>query len=176
MTAHVGIIGGGIAGASVAYALARADLRVTVVDAGMHTASHVPSALINPVRGQSGGVDTRAPEGMALTWALVRDVVAQGYDVPHAQSGVVRPLPDDRTRARFERHLPGQLPHEWLAHGQRPEALTDGWAHALQLPGAAGWTGRPCARHFWPPPVLRWSVTARRRGRRGPSRCRTAAR
>lgn len=138
MTPHVAVIGGGIAGASVAFALARAQLCVTVIDAGGHTASHVPSALVNPVRGQSGGVDARAPEGMALTWALVRDMVAQGYAVPHGQSGVVRPLPDDRTRTRFERNLPGQLPHRWLAHGKRPDALTDGWAHALLLPGG-GW-------------------------------------
>lgn len=132
------VVGGGIAGASVAHALAREGLRVTVVDAGMHAASHVPSALVNPVRGQSGGVDARALHGMALTWALVRDVAAQGYPVPHACSGVVRPLPDDRTRARFERNLPGTLRHRWLAREQQPEALAGCWPHALQLP-EGGW-------------------------------------
>lgn len=138
MTSDAVVIGGGIAGASVAYALTREHWRVTVVDAGMHTASHVPSALVNPVRGQSGGVDARAPEGMALTWALVRDLTAQGYMVPHARSGVVRPLPDDRTRARFERNLPEKLLHHWLDPEHRPEALTGCWPHALQLPDG-GW-------------------------------------
>ncbi|GAA5439785.1 NAD(P)/FAD-dependent oxidoreductase [Deinococcus caeni] len=135
---HVVVIGAGIAGASSAYFLARAGARVTVVDAGLHAASRVPSALINPVRGQSGGVDARALEGMAFTWALLRDLGAAGWAVPHGQTGVLRPIPDDRTRARFERNLPAALRHEWLAPADAPAPLAPGWAHALHLP-EGGW-------------------------------------
>ena len=135
---HVVVIGAGIAGASSAYFLARAGARVTVVDAGLHAASRVPSALINPVRGQSGGVDARALEGMAFTWALLRELGAAGWSVPHGQTGVLRPIPDDRARARFERNLPAALRHEWLAPADAPESLASGWAHALHLP-EGGW-------------------------------------
>ncbi|MFT2721740.1 NAD(P)/FAD-dependent oxidoreductase [Deinococcus sp. A31D244] len=135
---HVIVIGAGIAGASVAYFLARAGAQVTVVDAAQHAASRVPSALVNPVRGQSGGVDARALEGMAFTWALLRDLGAAGWAVPHEQTGVLRPIPDDRARARFERNLPGALRHEWLAPADAPESLAPGWAHALHLP-EGGW-------------------------------------
>lgn len=135
---HVVVIGAGIAGASVAYFLARAGAGVTVVDAAQHAASRVPSALVNPVRGQSGGVDARALEGMAFTWALLRDLVAAGWAVPHGQTGVLRPIPDDRARARFERNLPAALRHEWLTPADAPESLAPGWAHALHLP-EGGW-------------------------------------
>lgn len=129
------VIGAGIAGASLAYFLSKAGVQVTVIDAAQHTASHVPSALINPVRGQSGQVDADALAGMHFTWALIRELEAQGYAVPHGQTGVLRPVPDDKTRAKFERHLPADLAHEWVT----PSApLRGDWEHVLWLP-AAGW-------------------------------------
>lgn len=135
---HVLVIGGGIAGASVAYFAARGGARVTVVDAGMHAASHVPSALVNPVRGQAGQVDEQAAEGLRLTWALVAALEEAGARVPHGQTGVLRPVPDDRTRQKFERNLPPQMPHEWLAPAAVPVSLSPGWAHVLHLP-EGGW-------------------------------------
>ena len=132
---EVTIIGGGIAGSSLAYFLARAGARVTLVDAGQHAASHVPAALLNPVRGQSGQVDGRALEGLAATWALLDELTAAGHDIPHGRQGVLRPLPDEKTRRKFERHLPAELPHEW--RGVDPP-LTAGWHSALYLP-EGGW-------------------------------------
>ncbi|KEF35541.1 oxidoreductase [Deinococcus sp. RL] len=132
------VVGGGVAGAAVAYFAARGGARVTIVDAGEHAASHVPSALLNPVRGQSGGVDERALEGLALTWALVRELEGAGWRVPHGQAGVLRPVPDERTRARFVRHLPPALPHRWLTPEAFPVPLAPGWPQALWLP-EGGW-------------------------------------
>ncbi|WP_075831781.1 NAD(P)/FAD-dependent oxidoreductase [Deinococcus marmoris] len=132
------VIGGGIAGASVAYFLSRLGAQVTVIDAGLHAASSVPSALINPVRGQSGGVDARALEGMRLTWELLRELEAAGFHVPHGQTGMLRPVPDDKARARFERNLPPELPHRWLSRDELPVPLPPAWAHALWLP-EGGW-------------------------------------
>lgn len=132
------VVGGGVAGASVAYFVARGGAQVTVVDAGVHAASHVPSALLNPVRGQSGQVDGRAPQGLALTWALVRELEAAGWPIPHGQEGVLRPVPDERTRAKFARNLPPALPHRWLTPGEVPVLLSPGWPHALLI-AEGGW-------------------------------------
>lgn len=132
------VIGAGIAGASVAYFLSQAGFAVTVVDARQHTASHVPSALLNPVRGQSGQVDEQAIQGMRFTWGLVAELTSQGFDIPHGQDGVLRPIPDDKTRAKFERNLPATLKAEWLSPADSPEPLSPGWAHVLHLP-EAGW-------------------------------------
>lgn len=131
-------MGGGVAGASVAYFAARGGARVTVVDAGAHAASHVPSALLNPVRGQSGQVNGRALEGLALTWEVVRGLEAAGWPVHHGQAGVLRPVPDERTRAKFERNLPPALSHRWLTPGEVPVPLAPGWPHALLIPDG-GW-------------------------------------
>ncbi|WP_103127599.1 NAD(P)/FAD-dependent oxidoreductase [Deinococcus aerius] len=135
---HLLVIGGGVAGASVASFAAREGARVTVVDAGRHPASHVPSALVNPVRGQSGQVDPRALEGMHLTWALVDGLREAGVHVPHGREGVLRPVPDDRVRQKFGRNLPPELPHVWLAPEAAPVPLAPGWAHVLHLP-EGGW-------------------------------------
>ncbi|UQN07901.1 FAD-binding oxidoreductase [Deinococcus sp. QL22] len=132
------VIGAGVAGASVAYFLASAGARVTVLDAGFSTASTVPAALLNPVRGQSGAVDAGAVEGMALTWALVQALTDAGYDVPYGKTGVLRPVPDVRTRARFEKRLPADLAHNWLTPGDSPVPLSPGWDAVLHLP-AGGW-------------------------------------
>ena len=136
------VIGAGIAGASVAYFLSQAGFAVTVMDAGVHAASHVPSALINPVRGQSGQVDAKAIEGMHFTWNLIRELTAQGFNIPHGQDGVLRPIPDNKTRAKFERNLPAELKTEWLSPTESPEPLSPGWAHVLRLP-EAGWVDGP---------------------------------
>lgn len=131
-------MGGGVAGAAVAYFTARGGARVTVVDAGVHAASHVPSALLNPVRGQSGQVDGRALDGLALTWALVRELEMAGWSIPHGQEGVLRPVPDERTRAKFAWNLPPALSHRWLTPGEFPVPLSPGWPHALLIP-EGGW-------------------------------------
>ncbi len=132
---HAPVVGAGIAGASVAYFLSKRGVQVTVMDAGRHTASHVPSALINPVRGQSGQVDEDALAGMHLTWALIKELEGQGHAIPHGLTGVLRPVPDDKTRAKFEKSLPPELRHEWVVPAP---PLRPGWAHVLHLP-EAGW-------------------------------------
>ncbi len=132
------VIGGGIAGASVAYFLAKAGWQITLIDAEFHAASQVPSALINPVRGQSGGVDTKALAGMQFTWQLIAQLTAAGYVIPHGQTGVLRPIPDQRVRERFERNLPTELNHQWLEPNEFPTQLADNWPSALWLP-EGGW-------------------------------------
>ncbi|MGY2893616.1 FAD-dependent oxidoreductase [Deinococcus sp. UYEF24] len=153
------VIGGGIAGAAVAYFASRAGWAVTVLEAGSGRASDVPTALLNPVRGQSGQVDARALEGLRLSWSLIHRLSAQGYQIPHEQRGVLRPLATDAARAKFEHHLPTDLPHRWLSPtepqspgGSAPvwpvqdwpaqKWLAPGWPHLLFLP-EGGWVSGP---------------------------------
>ena len=143
------VIGGGVAGSSVAYFAARAGWTVTVLDAGSGRASDVPTALLNPVRGQSGRVDARALEGLRLSWSLIRQLSVQGHQIPHEQRGVLRPLGTDAARTRFECHLPTELPHRWLTATETlshdwsaHDWLAPGWPHLLFLP-EGGWVSGP---------------------------------
>jgi glycine/D-amino acid oxidase-like deaminating enzyme len=108
------ILGGGIAGSSLAYLAARAGHRVTLVDAGREASSSVPSALINPVRGQGGQVVERGLKGMRFTWSVLEDLEKQGFAVPHARAGVLRPVPDLKTFEKWQSRIPEDLPHHWL--------------------------------------------------------------
>lgn len=140
--ARILVIGGGVAGASVAYFAAQAGGNVTVIDAGQARASDVPTALLNPVRGQSGQVEPRSLAGLHLSWALIRQLGAQGYPVVHEQQGVVRPLATDLARSKFERHLPPELLHHWLQPDKVPIALAPGWPHLLAVE-EGGWLSGP---------------------------------
>ncbi len=132
------VIGGGIAGASVAYFAARSGWAVTLLDAAEARASDVPAALLDPARGQSGRMDVRALEGLRLSWSLIRRLEARGHRIPHEHNGVLRPLASDLARAKFERHLPPELPHHWLTAARSPAPLAPGWPHLLLLP-EGGW-------------------------------------
>lgn len=133
------MVGAGIAGASVAYFLSRAGVSVTVADLGQHTASHVPSALVNPVRGQSGQGDARAVAGMRRTWQLLDELTRHEYAVPHAKTGVWRPVPDEKTRNRFIANLPTDL----AAHWQAPQPpLHSHWQSVLVIE-EGGWLAGP---------------------------------
>ena len=133
------ILGGGIAGSSLAYLAARAGHNITLVDAAQHASSSVPSALINPVRGQGGQSVPRGLEGMNFTWALVDDLEQRGFPVAHARAGVLRPVPDEKTFDKWQDRIPAELPHRWL----ETEALTDQnlkahWHRVLEVSGG-GW-------------------------------------
>ncbi|MBB6097711.1 glycine/D-amino acid oxidase-like deaminating enzyme [Deinobacterium chartae] len=133
------VIGGGIAGSSLSYLAARAGLRVTLIDAAQARASDVPSALLNPVRGQGGRVEARALEGLRYTWALLAALEEAGYPVPHGRSGVLRPVPDPATQAKWSARLPAGLPHRWREPQELSEVgLGPAWHAVLELP-EGGW-------------------------------------
>ena len=132
------MIGGGIAGASVAYFAGRKGSAVTLIDAGQGRASDVPSALLNPVRGQTGRVDPRSLAGLHLSWSLIADLGAAGHPVPHEVSGVLRPFASDEAQSKAQGHLPAGLAHHWLSPDEVPFRLAAGWPHLLWLP-EGGW-------------------------------------
>ncbi|WP_293910178.1 FAD-dependent oxidoreductase [Deinococcus sp.] len=126
------VIGGGMAGASVAYCAAQCGLTVTLLDAGSPRSSDVPAALLNPVRGQSGSAPAQSLDGLRCTWALIAELEQAGFSVPHGQTGVLRPVPDARTERKWRANLPGELTHTW----RDPEQ--PGWHRVLEIP-EGGW-------------------------------------
>ncbi|AWN24660.1 FAD-dependent oxidoreductase [Deinococcus irradiatisoli] len=130
------MVGGGIAGASAAYFAAHSGWAVTLLDAGEGRASDVPAALLNPVRGQSGHVEPRSLAGLRCTWALIAELEAAGHPVAHGRTGVRRPVPDEKTRRKWQARLPAELPHVW----RDPAGLPSGWHSVLDLP-EGGWVG-----------------------------------
>ncbi len=133
------ILGGGIAGSSLAYLAARAGHSVTLLDAGRDASSSVPSALINPVRGQGGQTVERGLEGMDFTWNLVDELERAGFGVPHARAGVLRPVPDQKTFDKWQTRIPQELPHRWLETSDLDgQNLQSHWHKVLEVSGG-GW-------------------------------------
>ncbi len=87
------IVGGGIAGWSAAHVAARRGRHVTVVDEGVHRASDLPIALVNPLRGHAGRLVPRGVEGMVATFDLIDRLRADGHAIA-AGRGLHRPLVD----------------------------------------------------------------------------------
>lgn len=87
---RVGIVGAGIAGASVAYVAARAGASVTVFDpAPEQGASHVPRAMVHPFGGRRAAASRRRVEAfhMTLEWAAELQ--------PEAKTGILRVATDE---------------------------------------------------------------------------------
>lgn len=95
------VVGGGVAGWSLAYFAARDGADVLLLDAGLPAASRVPLALVNPVRGQGGRSSAVDRAGAAFTWELVAALRAAGHPVQAAPDPVLRPLPDAGTAERW---------------------------------------------------------------------------
>ncbi len=138
--ADVLIVGGGIAGWSAAYFAARTGRDVILVDAGLHRASDLPIALVNPLRGKTGRLVPRGIEGMRASFALIDALQDAGHRVEQGR-GLFRPLIDVAARARgrdyWKEILPEDFVFEW--HDRAPASL--GLAQpvpALYLP-EAGW-------------------------------------
>ena len=122
--ADVLIIGGGIAGWAAAYFAARAGRDVTLIDVGLHRASDLPIALVNPLRGKTGRLVPRGIEGTRASFALIDTLRDAGHRIEHGR-GLFRPLIDVATRAREYDHwkalLPEDFAYEW--HDAAPSFL-----------------------------------------------------
>jgi len=132
------IIGAGIAGAAAAYFAAQRGFAVTLIDAGQGTASLVPTALINPVRGRAGKIIDGGASAARFTFSLVSSLLAAGHVIPHGL-GLWRPVPDLATRQSWQEALAKvpDLPHSW--HEVPFElGLKEEWHSALFLP-ESGW-------------------------------------
>ncbi len=103
------IVGGGVVGMSLAYALGRRALPALLLERGRigrQGASSGPAALINPQRGSSARAHPDDLAGARAFWRVVEELRAQGLDPGAERSGVLRIAPSER-RARAWRRLEG---------------------------------------------------------------------
>ncbi len=122
--ADVLIVGGGIAGWSAAWFASRRGRDVTLVDEGVHRASDVPVALVNPLRGRVGRLVARGVDGMHATFALVDALRRDGHAIAGAR-GLYRPLigryDEFATEAYWRATIGAALDFDW--HDRAPTAL-----------------------------------------------------
>ncbi|MEJ2289799.1 MAG: FAD-dependent oxidoreductase [Deinococcales bacterium] len=132
----VAVVGGGIAGLSLTYALARRGCPVVVFERGRigaQGASSGPAALLNPHRGHSARAHEQDLAGLAAFWQLAARLEEQGFDAGAARSGVLRIAPSER-RARAWRRLPGV---RWLEPDEVPAPYRA--PHGALLAEDGGW-------------------------------------
>ena len=122
------VVGAGLAGATVAAALARRGWQVTVLDGAAQPAagaSSLPVGLIAPRVSRDDNPASRLSRaGMRATLALCRDLLQPGED--WALTGVLELRPDG---------APG-LPHDWPAEGRHWS--TDYWTNSESAAWSAG--------------------------------------
>ena len=113
------IIGGGVAGCALTYALAKRGAQVTLLERGEignMGASSVPVALLNPYRGRSARASELDLAGLAATAQLVGELELSGLDHGVHQSGVLRIAPNTK-QAKTWRKREGV---KWLDSGEVP--------------------------------------------------------
>jgi glycine/D-amino acid oxidase-like deaminating enzyme len=156
---RVAVVGGGVMGASLARAFARAGHAVAWWAAELgDAASGVPVALLNPYRGRSGRAHPDDLAGLRVTWRWEAELRAAGLRPGAHCSGVLR-LADGARQARAFARVPGlralaadALPAPFRsAHGGAWAA--DGgwldpraWLGALASDAAAHAASRQCQR------------------------------
>ncbi len=122
--ADVLVVGGGIAGWCAAWSAARRGRSVTVVDEGVHRASDLPAALVNPLRGRHGRLVARGVDGMHATFALIDALRADGHPIV-VERGLYRPLidrhDDGATEAYWRAAIGSRLAFDW--HPRAPAVL-----------------------------------------------------
>lgn len=86
------VVGGGVAGVTLALELARRRASVVLLESGPGPAgaSTVPAALLNPHRGRTARARPTDLAGLAATWRLVAELEARGLDHGARRSGVLR--------------------------------------------------------------------------------------
>lgn len=135
------VVGAGIAGATLARAVALAGLQCVLIDegeAGPAGASLVPAALLNPNRGRSGRASAADVAGLAAFWGLVAELEGEGLETGAQRSGVLR-VADSAKQARAWRSLPDVT---WLEGLDVPPAYHAPFGAMLVRRG--GWV-RPAA-------------------------------
>jgi glycine oxidase len=116
------VIGGGIAGCSLAYGLARRGVAVRLIEkgrVGQEGASAVGAALLNPYRGRGAKPGRYDLDGLAAFWRLAGKLEADGHAHGARRSGVLRVASSAR-QARVWNDLPGlrfqpEPPHPYRA-------------------------------------------------------------
>jgi glycine/D-amino acid oxidase-like deaminating enzyme len=128
------VVGGGVAGLSLARAAARAGLGVTVLEreAGHGEAAHgettsqrtsaLPAALLNPWRGRKGAAHPDDRAGLATVRRWADELAAEGLEPGAALDGLLR-IPDQERQARA-----------WRERTEAEEDASLAWWPAAEVP------------------------------------------
>ncbi len=134
------VVGGGVAGLTLAYELARRGADVALVDAGASPggASAVPAALLNPHRGRTARARQGDLAGLAAFWRLARRLEEEGLDPGAHATGVLRVAPSPRQAALWREAAAGTGDGpRWLAPAQAPAGVNA--PHGALLVPSGGW-------------------------------------
>ena len=134
--AHVLVVGGGVAGATLTYELARRGIDVLLVEQGRvaaQGASSLPAALLNPHRGRTARASATDLAGIAAFWQLAEKLEADGLASGARRSGVLR-VPTSVRQARDWQRLPGPV---WLEPQDVPSSYEA--PHGAMLIPDGGW-------------------------------------
>lgn len=123
----VAVVGGGVAGLSLARALARMGANVVLVERATprsprRGASSLPVALLNPWRGRKGAAHPDDLRGLATAWRWAEELTAEGMTAEGRGSGAnpsgVLRIATSARQARDWRERAAQEPSlRWLAPG-----------------------------------------------------------
>ncbi|HET8985123.1 MAG TPA: FAD-dependent oxidoreductase [Trueperaceae bacterium] len=108
------VVGGGVAGVSLLYALSSRGVAATLIDTGLvgtRGASAIPYALLNPHRGRTGRARPLDLAGLEAFWRWRDQLESTGLDTGAHRSGVLRVASSSRQRALWSR-LAGPTPLE----------------------------------------------------------------
>jgi glycine/D-amino acid oxidase-like deaminating enzyme len=130
------VVGGGVMGASLARALARAGHAVTWWAAELGDgASGVPIALLNPYRGRSGRAHPEDLATLRVTWRWNEELHAAGLAPGAHRSGVLRLADGERQARAFGNGAGAATPR----HGRAAATVSVG---ARRRVGRRGWLDR----------------------------------
>lgn len=151
------VVGGGVAGLSLAHALAKRRASVRLLEAGRRGAhdphgdgaaagypgaSTVPAALLNPHRGRTARARPSDLSGLEAMWRLVEELEALGLDHGASRSGVYRVASTAR-QARLWRDVADEHEGaEWLQTGDAFPAVHAPHGGLLVRDGGMVDTGR----------------------------------
>ncbi|MEX2534887.1 MAG: FAD-dependent oxidoreductase [Trueperaceae bacterium] len=144
------IVGGGVAGCSLAFALARRGIGAELVESGRigdQGASAVAAALLNPYRGRSAKPGRYDLAGLAAFWQMCDVLEDAGFDHGARRSGVLRVASSDR-QANAWRKIAGldeflDLPAPYRAPNGAFLVGAGGWVEPARLLAALKtWTSR----------------------------------
>ena len=143
MTARpVAVVGGGVAGLSLGYALGLRGVPVVVFERGRigaQGASSGPAALLNPYRGRSARAHPDDLAGLDAFWRRDRALRGRGLDPGAERSGVLRVAPDRRRARAWSRHQearwldPPDVPAPYRAPHGALLAADGGWVRPRML-------------------------------------------
>ncbi|MEJ2668499.1 MAG: FAD-dependent oxidoreductase [Deinococcales bacterium] len=136
VAAPIVIVGAGVAGLSLAYALGRRGRRALVLErgrVGAQGASSGPAALVNPPRGRSARAHPDDLAGLAAFWRVVGELEAAGLDPGAHRSGVLRIAPSASRARAWQKLASGR----WLEAREVPPPYLA--PHGALLSEAGGW-------------------------------------